>query len=83
MDPSVYHLESCLPHPHTRSCLENDILNTDILTILLFVISLSMVMTQEGWTALYMASHQGHETVVRLLLEKGADVSICDKVVTV
>ena len=31
-------------------------------------------------TALYVASQEGHVTEVRLLLEKGADVNICDKV---
>ena len=40
-----------------------------------------MVTTQEGVTALYIASQEGHVTVVRLLLEKGADVHICNKVV--
>ena len=48
---------------------------------LLFVISLSMVMTQKGVTSLYIASQNCHVTVVRLLLEKGTDVNICDKVV--
>ena len=41
----------------------------------------SMVMTQDGRTALYFASQEGHVTAVRLLLENGADVNICNKVV--
>ena len=40
-----------------------------------------MVPTQKGVTALYFASQEGHVRVVTLLLEKGADVNICDKVV--
>ena len=40
-----------------------------------------MVTTQKGVTALYCTSQEGHVTVVRLLLEKGVDVNICDKVV--
>ena len=39
-----------------------------------------MVMTKKGVTALYIASQEGHVTVVKPLLEKGADVKICEKV---
>ena len=42
---------------------------------------LSMVMTQRDVTALYFASARGDATVVRLLLEKGADVNIRNEVV--
>ena len=42
---------------------------------------LSMVMTQKGVTALYSASQEGHVTVVKLLLDNGAYVNICNKVV--
>ena len=40
----------------------------------------SMVITQNKVTALYFASQEGHMTVVRLLLKKGADGNICDEV---
>ena len=39
-----------------------------------------MCMLQDGQTALYIASKEGHIAVVKLLLELSADVSISDKV---
>ena len=42
---------------------------------------MSMVITQKGVTALYIASQEGRVTVVGLLLENGADVNIYNKVV--
>ena len=35
---------------------------------------------QEGWTALLMASKAGHMECVKMLLDKGADVNMQDKV---
>ena len=55
-------------------------LNTNILFVISFSM-VSMLMTQNGVTALKLVSQEGHVTVVRLLLEKGADVNICNKVV--
>ena len=40
-----------------------------------------IVTIQKGETALYIASREGYVTVVRLLLEKGADVNLRKKVV--
>ena len=37
---------------------------------------------QDGDTAVNLASWKGHTAVVKLLIENGADISICDKVHT-
>ena len=39
-----------------------------------------MVATQNGVTALYLFAQESHVKVVRLLLEKGADINIFDNV---
>ena len=46
-----------------------------------FSTTLSLKWIQDGDTSLIAASQEGHVTVVRLLLENGADVNICAKVV--
>ena len=38
------------------------------------------VYMQDGRTALYQASKNGHLATVLLLLQRGADVNICDEV---
>ena len=35
---------------------------------------------QEGVSAVYLASSEGHVAAVKLLLEKGPDLSLCDEV---
>ena len=45
------------------------------------IVSLS-VYTQESRTPLYWASFYGHRAVVELLLENGADISICNEVIS-
>ena len=42
-----------------------------------------IVVTQDGRSALYMASVKGHVEVVQLLLQHNADVNIQDKVRTI
>ena len=39
-----------------------------------------MTVCKAKWTALHIASQNGHEEVVRLLLDRGADINIVDKV---
>ena len=52
-----------------------------ILTIsLLLLISLSILHVQDGCTPLYLASQNGHMAVVQLLLQRQADVNICNAV---
>ena len=37
---------------------------------------------QHGMTPVYSASQRGHSAVVQLLIENGADVTICDEVLS-
>ena len=38
------------------------------------------IVTQDGCTALFLATNKGRLAVVRVLIEKGADVNICNMV---
>ena len=40
----------------------------------------TVILIQNGQTALHTAAFNGHMAILRLLLEKEADVNICDKV---
>ena len=40
------------------------------------------IITQDGYTPLYLATIKGHLAVVKLLIEKGADVNICNMVLS-
>lgn len=42
-----------------------------------------LIFLQDGCTALYLASENGHVEVVKLLLQKHADVNVCKEVRTV
>ena len=36
--------------------------------------------SQDGWTALHYASREGHMEIARLLVNRGADINMKDKV---
>ena len=42
--------------------------------------ALAIIIYQDGQTALYIGSREGHSEVVELLLEQHADCSLCHKV---
>lgn len=45
-----------------------------------FTIQFHVIMLQVGWIALHCAASEGHVSVARLLLDRGSDVNIMDKV---
>lgn len=47
---------------------------------MLILILLELYDTQQGWSALYIASRNDHENVVKTLLEYGCDVDILTQV---
>ena len=49
---------------------------------MLFLNSISFPCVQSGHTALIIASLRGYMEIVRLLLQEGANVSLCNKVCT-
>ena len=51
-----------------------------IITKMTCLTSGTVILIQNGQTALYEAALHGHVAILRLLLEKEADVNICDKV---
>ena len=50
--------------------------------ICIYIVTLTVLCPQDGWTALHLAALQGNVDVVRLLIDAEAQVNIQDKVYT-
>ena len=66
--------------------LVNTLYNTSSYTVLLYIAVLDeltmCLYTQDGWTALHWAAHEGKVDVVRLLTEAQAQINIQTEVYT-
>lgn len=67
---------------HANIDIQTDVgtLLHQLLTSCCFQIKAFILYNQDGWTALHLAAEKGHPNIVKLLVRRGANVSLKDKV---
>ena len=53
---------------------------SDAIVIFIIIVLVLCIIYQDGWTALMLASQQGHKEVAKLLIDHGANKDIQNKV---